>query len=87
MSFIDRIIDRLDDFIIWAATAILGAIATSAGWFVRVVLTNQKQIALLQAEIRHRDQLRSEDREAIAEIKGSVQLIQQHLIGDNDAER
>ena len=86
MSFFDRIMGRLEDFIFWAATSVLGAIAASGVWFVRVLLTNQKQIELMQADFRYRDQLRAEDREAIAEIKASVIKIQDHLMkGEHDA--
>lgn len=87
MSLLDRILGRLEDIIIWVVTGILAAMASGGLWFVRVVLTNQKQIELLRAELKHRDQLRAEDREDIAEIKGAVIKIHDRLIGDNDAQR
>lgn len=40
------------------------------------IFTNQQQIEALQAEIRHRDQLRQEDREQMTEIKTSIERIE-----------
>lgn len=79
--------DRLDDFIFWAVTSVITGIAAGGLWFIRVVLTNQKQIELMRTEFKHRDQLRAEDREDMAEIKAVVNKIQDHLIGGYDAER
>lgn len=51
---------------------IVGAIGSGCLWIVRLVFTNQKQIELLQQEITQRDALRSEDREALKEVKDDV---------------
>ena len=79
--------DRLNDFIFWAVTSVVATMVAGAGWFIRAVLTNQKQIELMRAEFKHRDQLRAEDREDMSEIKAVVNKIQDHLIGGYDAER
>ncbi len=65
-----------------AVPAVIGAIGAACIWVVRRLLTNQAQIELLKAEIQHRDQLRSEDREALAEVRSDVKEIRSALIGD-----
>lgn len=71
---------RLEDILFWAVTSVVGALATGGAWLIRRVLTNQKQIELLQAEIRHRDQLRSEDRDRMAGIEEGIDEIKSYLI-------
>ena len=68
--------DRLFDFGLNVATAVLGAIAAGVGWLIRRVLTNQAEIALLKQHIDARDKLRDEDREAIADVRESVKRIE-----------
>ena len=56
----------------WTDKIIAGAVAAvfgSIGWLVRTVLTNNKKIELLQAEIANRDIRRDEDRKDVSEIK------------------
>lgn len=72
---------RIEDAIFWAVTSAVAAIAGGVGWLIRRVLTNQKQIELLQSEIRHRDQLRSEDRDRMAGIEDGIDEIKSYLIG------
>lgn len=52
----------------WAVVAIAGGFV----WLVRRILTNQKQIELMQAEFQARDELRGRDREDILEVKQDV---------------
>lgn len=56
--------------------------ATSAGvtWLVRRVLTNEKQISLLQHEIKDRDVRRSEDRDIMNEIKSDLKEVKRDII-------
>lgn len=61
----------------WVVTFVLGGIA----WLIRRVFTNQKQIEMLQSELRTREKLRNEDRERIASIETDVREIKSHLIG------
>ena len=51
---------------------VITSFATAIAWFVRVTLTNQKQIALLQNEIRDRDKRRDEDRQFMHDFKQDV---------------
>ena len=74
---------RIEDMIFWAATAAITALFGGIGWLIRRVLTNEAQIALLQQEIKHRDQLRNEDREVMGEIKDSVDGMKDFLMGSH----
>lgn len=60
---------RIDDYIYWMVTTVTGAIGAGFMWLIRRVLTNQKQIALLEAEMATRAKLREEDRERMANIE------------------
>jgi len=51
---------------IWGA--IVAAVATGIAWLIRRVLTNEKQIALLQAELRR-------GREDMREVKDDVKKL------------
>lgn len=55
----------------------------AVAWLIRSVITNKKQIELLQAEIKHRDQLRDADRADIADVKKDVREIRNALLGKN----
>lgn len=68
-----------DDF--WGA--VIGVVVGAVAWLVRRVITNQKQIELLQAEIKHRDSLREADRSDIADVKKDVREIRNALLGKN----
>lgn len=67
----------IEDF--WSG--IVAAIIAAGSWLVRRVLTNQKQIELLTAEIKHRDALREADRADIADVKNDVRDIKNVLLG------
>jgi hypothetical protein len=51
-----------DEIVNTIIIAVVGAVTSACTWLVRTVLTNQKQIALLQEEISTRDVRREEDR-------------------------
>lgn len=53
---------------IWAA--VVASVAAGIGWLVRRVLTNEKQIALLQAELKR-------GREDMREVKDDVKTLLQ----------
>lgn len=63
---------------------IVGTVVTTvvAGvtWAVRRILTNEKQIALLQQEIKDRDIRRQEDREIMQEIKADMKEVKRDII-------
>jgi predicted amino acid dehydrogenase len=68
------------DTIYGLATTAIIAVGGAVSWLVRRVLTNQKQIELLEREIKHRDNQRQEDREALSEVRTSVKRIEDVLI-------
>jgi hypothetical protein len=65
------------EYIIGSAVA---AIFSGITWLIRRVLTNEKQIALMQAEIRSRDVRRQEDREIMNEIKTDLKEVKRDII-------
>lgn len=76
MSWVERV-EQVGGSIVTAGILSLGSALT---WLVRRVLTNQQQIALLETEIRHRDTQRTEDREALADVRDSVKRIEDVLM-------
>lgn len=63
------------------ATYIVVSIAGAVAWVIRRVLTNQKQIEMLQREIHHRDQQRTEDRALLGETRDDVKEIRRMIMG------
>lgn len=63
------LLQRLEDYLYWAVTSIATATGAGVMWLIRRVLTNQRQIALLEAEMATRAKLREEDRERMAKIE------------------
>jgi hypothetical protein len=69
--------DEVANKIIGTAVATIAAAGT---WLVRTVLTNQKQIALLQEEISSRDVRREEDRTVWKELKDDVKELKRDIL-------
>lgn len=65
-------------------TAIVVAIGGGVMWVIRTLLTNQRQIELLQREIEHRDETRREDREALSDIRSAVRRLESKLMGSGE---
>ena len=65
------------EYIIGSAVS---AIFSGITWLIRRVLTNEKQIALMQAEILSRDVRRQEDREIMNEIKTDLKEVKRDII-------
>lgn len=60
--------------------AALGAgIVSTVFWLVRVILTNQKKLELLEKEISHRDALRQADSHRIEELHKDVRELREDL--------
>ena len=49
-------------------------------WVIRRVFTNQKQIELLDHEIKARDETRDRDREDMQELKGDVKALRHDVM-------
>jgi len=60
--------------------AVVSTVTAACTWLVRTVLTNQKQIALLQEEISTRDTRREEDRSMWKELKDDVKEIKRDIL-------
>lgn len=65
------------EYIVGSAIA---AVVSGITWLVRRVLTNEKQIALLQNEIRSRDGRRDEDREIMKDIQVDLKEVKRDIL-------
>lgn len=68
------------DYINYIIGSLVSALFAGITWLIRRVLTNEKQIALLQLEIRDRDVRRQEDREIMQEIKADLKEVKRDII-------
>jgi sensor histidine kinase YesM len=68
------------DYINYLIGSAISAIFAGITWAIRRILTNEKQIALLQSEIRERDVRRQEDREIMQEIKSDLKEVKRDII-------
>lgn len=68
------------DYLNYIIGGVISSIFAGITWLVRRVLTNEKQIALLQLEIRDRDVRRQEDREIMQEIKSDLKEVKRDII-------
>lgn len=62
------------------ASYILVTLAAGFFWVIRRVFTNQKQLELLDREIKARDETRQRDREDMQELKGDVKALRQDVM-------
>jgi uncharacterized membrane protein (DUF106 family) len=69
-----------DEIVSTIVVAVVGVVTSACTWLVRTVLTNQKQIALLQEEICTRDERREEDRTMWKELKEDVKEIKRDIL-------
>ena len=65
------------EYIVGSAIA---AVFSGITWLVRRVLTNEKQIALLQTEIVSRDERRNEDREIMRDIQRDLKAVTRDIL-------
>lgn len=68
------------NYLDYVVGGVVTAIFSGITWLVRRVLTNEKQIALLQQEIHERDVRRQEDREIMNEIKTDLKEVKRDII-------
>lgn len=68
------------DYLNYLIGAAISSFFAGVTWLIRRVLTNEKQIALLQLEIRDRDVRRQEDREIMQEIKSDLKEVKRDII-------
>lgn len=87
MTFKEMAAEASQSLIAWAVVTIGGGLL----WLIRRVFTNQKQIELLQQDLKAREEMRQRDRADFMEVKSDVkemrgeirQLFQIHG-GDSD---
>ena len=68
MSAKDVLASATDNVVAWAVAATGGGVV----WLIRRVFTNQKQIELLQQELKSREDMRQRDRDDLKEVKADV---------------
>lgn len=62
------------------SNAIISLLVGAILWLIRVVLTNQRKVALLEQELKLREAAREKDREDINELKNDVKLLNQNIL-------
>ena len=68
------------NYLEYIVAGVISSMFAGVTWLVRRVLTNEKQIALLQLEIKDRDVRRQEDREIMNEIKTDLKEVKRDII-------
>jgi hypothetical protein len=68
------------DYLDYIVSGIVATVFSAMTWLVRTVLTNQKQLQLLQAEIHTREERREEDRQAMKEIRDDIKEIKRDIL-------
>jgi hypothetical protein len=68
------------DYLDYIVSGIIATVFSAMTWLVRTVLTNQKQIQLLQSEIKTREERREEDREAMQEMRADIKEIKRDIL-------
>jgi uncharacterized membrane protein (DUF106 family) len=61
-------------------SAVISTVVAAVVWLIRTVLTNQKQIMLLQNEIEERDKRRTEDREILKDLQSDVKEVKRDIL-------
>lgn len=80
----DRWLAHLEQFIFWAITGTVAALASGFWWLIRQIFTNQQQIELLRADLKSREKQRDEDRERMTKIEDGVETIRKVLMEGNE---
>jgi hypothetical protein len=68
----------VEEFLTYIVVAAAGGVV----WLFRTVFTNQKQIAMLQEDIKSRDKRRDDDREILLELKSELKNETKEIRGD-----
>lgn len=75
--------DKIGDGLNAIVASIVAAAFAAGTWLVRRVLTNEKQIALMEAELRSRHAQREEDRQDVKDLKSDIRYIRERLDAKN----
>jgi len=76
---IDKLGDKLGDGLSAIISSVVASCFAAGIWLVRRVLTNEKQIALLEAELKSRHAQREEDRQDVKELKSDIRYIRERM--------
>ena len=68
------------NYLEYIVAGVISSMFAGVTWLVRRVLTNDKQIALLQVEIKDRGVRRQEDREIMNEIKTDLKEVKRDIL-------
>lgn len=79
-----KITEHLEQFIFWAVTGLVAALASGFWWLIRQIFTNQQQIELLRVDLKAREKQREEDRERMTKIEDGVETIRKVLMEWHD---
>lgn len=75
MTFREILTDAGQSFVTWAVVGIGGGVL----WLIRRVMTNQKQIEMLQKDLQAREEMRQRDREDVMEVKSDVKEMRSEI--------
>lgn len=81
VSWLDRAERMAESASTSIISTIIAAVVGAVTWLIRRVLTNHRQIELLQLEIKHRDKQRDEDRESLKAVRDDVKDIRRAIMG------
>lgn len=79
-DWVDSVDKAAGDALTWVVVTVLGGIFAGFSWIIRRVFTNQKQIEMLQVEIKARDEMRGRDRADMKEVKEDVKALNRHIL-------
>lgn len=74
------VIDKINDAAVSIMMALTGGITGAGLWVVRRILTNQKQIAIMEAALHARDQQRKEDRLVLTDIQADLKEVRKEVV-------
>jgi len=74
-------IDKIGEGLNAIIASVVAAGFAASTWLVRRVLTNEKQIALLEAELKSRHAQREEDRQDVKDLKSDIRYIRERMDG------
>jgi len=58
----------------------MAALVTFVSWLLRRVMTNDRKIALLEADLSRREKQREEDRQDVKDVKSDIKDIKNFLL-------
>lgn len=72
-------IEKIGEGVNAIIASVVAGIFAGGAWLVRRVLTNERQIALMEAELKSRHAQREEDRQDVKDLKSDIRYIRERL--------